>query len=146
MVVSYRLNQDRFPASISDLQRLNNRTAAANTALPPRNPYGDPSTASKELRQELINEGKAPSEFCQIIIENDPLISASFPLSLNNIKLTPQSAAPGTIVVKHNDYYLAVWCMGFSGKPILDEKTQLPLVLFKDFSLSSCRYSERAGE
>ncbi len=147
--VSYRLNQEHFPESISDLQRLDNaRTNAVEVSqFPPRNPFADPSIVSKELRQELINSGMAPSEFCKIIIESDQYLSASFALSLSNVKLKPESAAPGTIVVKYNgDYYLAVWCMGFTGKPILDEKTKLPLVWFKDFSISSCQYSERAVE
>ena len=149
IIAAYKRNQDRFPESVSDLSKSKNQSTnnSGSAAFPPRNPYMDPNLVSKDLRKELLNATMPPSEFCKIIIENDPFLSASFPASLPNIKLKPESAEPGTIVVHYNgDYYLAVWCIGFTGKPILDEKTQLPLVLFKDFSLSSCRCSERAGE
>jgi hypothetical protein len=136
LVGVFRIKTNRFPRSISELKRFSDQHAgiAKPPALPPENPYNDSSLVSKELRQELINAGTPPTEFCKILIEEDPYLSASFALSLNNVKLNPQKETPGAIVVKHNRDYLAVWCMGFTGKPIIDEKTQQPLVFFKDFS------------
>lgn len=137
-VEAFRLKFNRFPTSFAELQRFRNRRVAEESkpifSLP--NPYADETLVSKELRQEMNNSGMTPSKFCKVIIENDPQISASFPLSLNNVRLYPASEEPGSIIVKHNgDAYVAVWCMGFSGKPILDEKTQLPMLFFKDFSM-----------
>ncbi len=136
-VDAFRLKVKRFPNSVSEMKKFTSQRGEnpVTPALPPLNPYNDSSMVSKELRQELINAGTPPSEFCKIIIENDPYLSASFPLSLNNVKLNPASAEPGTIVIKHNGgLYLAMWCMGFSSKPIMDEKAHLPLVFFKDYS------------
>ncbi len=131
--VAFRLKKKRFAESIEELKEAS--LANPKVALPPANPFADSKLISKELRQELANTGNPPSEFCKIILEPDPYISAAFPLTLKNVKLKPDSSEPGAIVVKYNgDYYLAVWCMGISGKPLLEEKTQLPFVLFKDFS------------
>ncbi|MCC7531269.1 MAG: hypothetical protein IT342_22375 [Candidatus Melainabacteria bacterium] len=131
--VAFRLKKKRFPESIDELKPASSATTKA--ALPPANPFTDAQLISKDLRQELANTGNPPCEFCKIIIEQDPYISAGFPLTLKNLKLKPDSSEPGAIIVKYNgDYYLAVWCMGISGKPLLEEKTQLPFVLFKDFS------------
>lgn len=137
-VEAFRLKFNRFPTSFAELQRFGNGRVGDQSkptfSLP--NPYADETLVSKELRQEMTNSGMTPSKFCKVIIENDPHISASFPLSLNNVKLYPASEEPGSIIVKHNgDDCAAVWCMGFSGKPILDEKTQLPMLFFKDFSM-----------
>ncbi len=131
----YRLRKKRFPNSVAEVQELKGSANLPSEKFPPPCPYNDPTLVSQELRQELINAGNPPSEFCKIIIENDPFISPSFPMSLNNVRLAPATGAPGTIIVKYNaNYYLAVWCMGFAGKPIVDEKSQLPLVFFRDFS------------
>lgn len=131
--VAFRLKKKRFPESIDELKLASSATTRA--FLPPPNPFADSKLISKELRQELTNTGNPPSEFCKIILEQDPYISAGFPLTLKSVKLKPDNSEPGAIVVKYNgDYYLAVWCMGMSGKPLLEEKTQLPFVLFKDFS------------
>lgn len=137
-VDAFRLKVHRFPASFSEIQRFSNRRVGGEVkptfSLP--NPYADETLVSKELRQEMINSGMTPPKFCKVILENDPQISASFALSLNNVKLNPASEEPGTIIIKHNgNAYVAIWCMGFSGKPIMDEKTQLPVLFFKDFSM-----------
>lgn len=139
LVSEFRARLKRFPKTDSELKRFSSRLAETHTnqAFPPRNPYADPSLVSKELRQELINAGTPPGEFCKIDISEDPYLSASFPLSLNNVKLHPEKDLPGTVVVKCNNDCLAVWCMGFTGKPILDAKTQQPVIFFKDFSTVS---------
>lgn len=139
LIEVFRTKTNRFPRSVSELKRFSDQHAGIDKqpALPPENPYNDSNLVSKELRQELINAGTPPTEFCKILIEEDPYLSSSFPLSLNNVKLNPQKEAPGAIIVKHNRDCLAVWCMGFTGKPIIDEKTQLPLIFFKDFSNTS---------
>lgn len=136
LVGVFRTKMDRFPRSVAELKRFSDERAgsAKAPAFPPENPYNDSSLVSKELRQELINAGTPPTELCKILIEEDPYLSSSFVLSLNNVKLNPQKETPGAIVVKHNRDYLAAWCMGFTGKPIIDEKTQQPLIFFKDFS------------
>ncbi len=134
--VAFRLKEKRFAESIEELKGA--WSATPKVALPPANPFADSKLISKDLRQELINTGNPPSEFCKIILEPDQYISAGFPLTLKNVKLKPNSSEPGAIVLKYNgDYYLAVWCMGISGKPLLEEKTQLPFILFKDFSTLS---------
>lgn len=132
-LVAFRLQHKRFTDSIEALnQSLSNDEQAE---FPPKNPYADTILIPEELQTELSKQGAPPSERCKVIYELDSSISGAFPLTLHKVKLNPGSAAPGTIVVKCNgDYYLAVWCMGFAGKPIIDEKSGLPFVLFKDFS------------
>ena len=132
-VRAFRLKENRFPQSVDDLK--DHSLSPGKASIPPANPFADPTLVSKELRQELINSGHEPSPLCKIIIESDPYVSAGFPLTLHHVKLKPDNLEPGTIVVKYNaDYYLAVWCSGFTGKPIEDEKTHLPFLLFEDFS------------
>jgi len=128
------ITQELFD-TLSDIRLKRKCFADSFTEQPPENPYADSSLVPKELQAELAKSAEAPSARCKIIYEPDSLISDSFPLTLNKVKLKPASAPAGTIVVKYNgDYYLALWCMGFDSKPLTDRKTGLPFVLFKNFS------------
>lgn len=132
-LVAIHLRRKNFADSYQEL--IQSSAKEERTPFPPTNPYADSSLVPKEIQLELAKSGDAPSARCRVLFERDPYINAAFPLTLNKVKLNPGSAAPGTIVVKCNgDYYLAVWCMGLDSKPITDEKTHLPFVLFKDFS------------
>ncbi|MCC6981268.1 MAG: hypothetical protein IT343_23300 [Candidatus Melainabacteria bacterium] len=125
-LVAFRLQKKRFAGSVDELNQPNAR---------PANPYADTSLVPETIQKELAKTGEAPSAECKIICEADSYLSGAFPITLSRVKLKPDSGSPGTIIIKHNgDYYLAVWCIGLTGKTILDEKKQLPFVLFKDFS------------
>jgi hypothetical protein len=132
-VVAFRLKQQRFPESVEDLK--NHSDGKPKSSMPPANPFADSTIVSKEVRQELINAGSTPSDFCKIVIESDPFVTGGFPLTLKNVKLNPDRSEPGTIIVKHNaNNYLAVWCMDLTMSPLVDQQTQQPYLLFKDFS------------
>ncbi len=132
-VVAFRMKQRRFPESVEDLK--NHSDGSLKGSIPPPNPFADSTIVSKEVRQELINAGNTPEDFCKIVIETDPFVTGGFPLTLKNAKLKPDRSAPGTIIIKHNaNNYLAVWCMDLTSGPMVDQETQQPFLLFKDFS------------
>ncbi len=135
-VVAFRMKQQRFPESVEDLK--NHSDGSPKNSMPPPNPFADSTIVSKEVRQELTNAGSTPSDFCKIVIESDPFVTGGFPLTLKNVKLNPDRSEPGTIIVKHNaNNYLAVWCMDLTSGPLVDQETQQPFLLFKDFSTLS---------
>ena len=132
-LVAIHIKRKNFGDSYLELTQSLSREDPAR--FPPANPYADPNLVPKELQLELAKSGEGPSEKCTVSFSRDAYISGAFPLTLNKVKLNPDSASPGTIVVRCNgEFYLALWCMGLDGKPVTDEKTQLPFVLFKDFS------------
>ncbi len=132
-VVAFRMQQKRFPESVEDLK--NHTDSALKSSIPPANPFADSTIVSKEVRQELINAGSTPSDFCKVVIESDPFVTGGFPLTLKNVKLNPDRSEPGSIIIKHNaNNYLAVWCMDLTSGPLIDQGTQQPFLLFKDFS------------
>lgn len=132
-VVVYRKNHGSFPNAISELNAED-----PSSQLPPSNPFCDPADVSSVVRKEMQSgSGPKPPEKSEILIEPDARVSGSLVMTLGKVKLIPAIKPPGSIIVKYNgDYYLAVWATGFYGKPILDEKTNVPKVFFKDFSMA----------
>ncbi|MBC7997128.1 MAG: hypothetical protein IAF58_04260 [Leptolyngbya sp.] len=131
-VVVYRKNHGTFPNSASDLNAED-----PSSQLPPSNPFCDPTDVSAVVRKEMQSSaGPKPPEKSEMLFEQDARVTGSLIMTLGKVKLIPEIKAPGSIIIKYNgDYYLAVWCTGFYGKPILDEKTGLAKVFFKDFSM-----------
>lgn len=134
LVCRFRNLEKHFPYAQSDLDEAQ-MSKTSDIAFPPLNPYKDLKRVSPDLLHELENSFGPMPATCKIIIEHDTSLSGAFPLTLKNVKLKPDKDLPGTIVIKHHgDYYVALWCMGFDGKPIIDTVTNLPFVLFKDYS------------